>query len=103
MSQRTDPASGNLFVFKDKKKCGFINSNGEVIIKPEFTAAGVFEGKTETRIASEQDIHSEIPRGYRFPRVCDISALSTATSENQKDGFEEYTQENGVLPERFDS
>jgi hypothetical protein len=45
MSQRTDSTSGNLFVFKDKKKCGFINSNGEVIIKPEFTAAGVFEGK----------------------------------------------------------
>ena len=44
LSQKSNPDSGNLFVIKEKKKCGYINSNGEQIIKPVFTAAGEFEG-----------------------------------------------------------
>ncbi|HXA01866.1 MAG TPA: WG repeat-containing protein [Cytophagaceae bacterium] len=46
LSKKTNPEdSGNLFVIKESKKCGYINYNGELIIKPVYTAAGQFEGK----------------------------------------------------------
>jgi hypothetical protein len=43
--QKSNPANENLFVVKEKMKCGYINNNGELVIKPGFTAAGEFEGK----------------------------------------------------------
>jgi hypothetical protein len=44
LSQNTSPDTSNLFVVKEKKKCGYINCNGDLIIKPAFRAAGVFTG-----------------------------------------------------------
>jgi hypothetical protein len=41
----TTPSTSSLFVVNEKKKCGYINCNGEVIIKPEYKAAGTFEGR----------------------------------------------------------
>jgi hypothetical protein len=45
LTRNTNPDTGNLFVIQENKKCGYINKNGEVIIKPGFNAAGIFEGK----------------------------------------------------------
>src|SRR5689334_5277409 len=44
LSQNTSTDKGNLFVVREKKKCGYINCHGDLIIKPAFRAAGAFTG-----------------------------------------------------------